>query len=47
MHILLGIAIIKLIFDRVESLKPWGYLLGDSIPNMIKVKRRRKKRSIK
>lgn len=23
-------AIIKLIFDRVESLKPWGFLLGDS-----------------
>jgi len=21
-------AIIKIIFDRVESLKPWGYLLG-------------------
>ena len=38
------LAIIKLIFDRVESLKPWGYLLGDSIPNMIKVKRQRKKR---
>jgi predicted PurR-regulated permease PerM len=23
-------AIVKLIFDRIESLKPWGYLLGDS-----------------
>lgn len=23
-------AIIKLIFDRIESLKPWGFLLGDS-----------------
>jgi predicted PurR-regulated permease PerM len=22
------IAIFKIIFDRVESLKPWGYLLG-------------------
>ncbi len=32
------IAILKVIFDRVESLKPWGYLLGDefSIPNKFK-----------
>jgi predicted PurR-regulated permease PerM len=22
------IAIFKIIFDRIESLKPWGYLLG-------------------
>ena len=22
------IAILKIIFDRIESLKPWGYLLG-------------------
>jgi len=26
-----AIAIIKVIFDRVESLKPWGMLLGDEI----------------
>jgi predicted PurR-regulated permease PerM len=26
------IAIIKVIFDRVESLEPWGYLFGDDIP---------------
>lgn len=25
-------AIIKLIFDRAETLKPWGYLLGDTLP---------------
>ena len=25
-------AIIKLIFDRIESLKPWGFLLGDITP---------------
>jgi predicted PurR-regulated permease PerM len=25
-------AIIKIIFDRVEILKPWGFLLGDSMP---------------
>ncbi|MBK9389277.1 MAG: AI-2E family transporter [Bacteroidetes bacterium] len=33
-------AIIKLIFDHIESLKPWGYLLGDTFPrlNIIKVK---------
>jgi predicted PurR-regulated permease PerM len=24
--------IIKLIFDRIDSLKPWGFLLGDSMP---------------
>jgi predicted PurR-regulated permease PerM len=24
-------AIVKLIFDRIESLKPWGYLLGDTM----------------
>ena len=26
------IAIMKIIFDRVEDLKPWGRLLGDTIP---------------
>jgi predicted PurR-regulated permease PerM len=26
------IAILKIIFDRIDSLKPWGYLLGDDIP---------------
>lgn len=26
------IAIIKVIFDRIDSLEPWGYLLGDDIP---------------
>ncbi|MFT7351615.1 MAG: putative PurR-regulated permease PerM [Flavobacterium sp.] len=26
------IAILKVIFDKVESLKAWGYLLGDDIP---------------
>jgi predicted PurR-regulated permease PerM len=25
-------AIIKLIFDRIESLKPWGFLIGDTMP---------------
>lgn len=26
------IAIVKVIFDRIESLEPWGYLLGDELP---------------
>lgn len=26
------IAIIKVIFDRVDSLEPWGYLFGDDLP---------------
>ena len=26
------IAIIKVIFDRIDYLEPWGYLLGDDLP---------------
>jgi predicted PurR-regulated permease PerM len=26
------IAILKIIFDRIESLKPWGFLMGDDLP---------------
>ena len=26
------IAIIKVIFDRIDTLEPWGYLLGDDLP---------------
>lgn len=26
------VAVLKIIFDRVESLRPWGLLLGDEIP---------------
>lgn len=26
------IAILKVIFDRTENLKPWGYLMGDDLP---------------
>jgi len=41
------IAICKVIFDRIEELKPWGQLLGDDVPtwNPLSVKnfRRRKK----
>ncbi len=31
------LAIIKLIFDHLEPLKPWGFLLGDTMPPMIKI----------
>jgi predicted PurR-regulated permease PerM len=38
-------AIIKLIFDHIEQLKPWGFLLGDDIPTigMIRFPTRKKK----
>jgi predicted PurR-regulated permease PerM len=26
-------AVVKLIFDHIENLKPWGYLLGDTLPS--------------
>lgn len=32
------LAIIKLIFDHIESLKPWGFLLGDTMPHILKIK---------
>ncbi len=31
-------AVIKLIFDNIESLKPWGYLLGDTMPPFLGLK---------
>lgn len=31
-------AILKLILDRIESLKPWGFLLGDTMPPLLKLK---------
>jgi predicted PurR-regulated permease PerM len=30
------IAIIKVIFDRIDYLEPWGYLLGDDLPKTYK-----------
>jgi len=30
------LAIVKVIFDHIESLKPWGYLLGDKMPHQLK-----------
>ena len=32
------IAIVKLIFDHIEPLKPWGFLLGDTMPPLLKIK---------
>lgn len=44
------IAILKIIFDRVDGMKPWGKLLGDEIPTRHKgeiwPRRRRKKTSV-
>lgn len=40
------IAVLKIIFDRIDGLKPWGKLLGDNIPteHMGQLKRLRKKK---
>jgi predicted PurR-regulated permease PerM len=35
------IAIAKVIFDRIDSLKPWGYLLGDDLPKSFTLRKRR------
>jgi len=32
------LAILKLIFDHIEPLKPWGFLLGDTMPPILKIK---------
>jgi predicted PurR-regulated permease PerM len=32
------LAIIKLICDHIEPLKPWGFLLGDTMPPIVKIK---------
>jgi len=32
------LAIVKLIFDHIESLKPWGFLLGDTMPTLLIIK---------
>ncbi|MCX6286684.1 MAG: AI-2E family transporter [Bacteroidetes bacterium] len=32
------LAIIKVIFDHIEPLKPWGFLLGDTMPSILKIK---------
>lgn len=35
-------AMLKVVFDRVESLEAWGYLLGDDLPRNFQWKKRRK-----
>ncbi|MBN2807747.1 MAG: AI-2E family transporter, partial [Prolixibacteraceae bacterium] len=40
------LAIIKVIFDNIEPLKPWGYLLGDTMPPRISIKPLLKKISL-
>lgn len=32
------LAIAKVIFDHIDSLKPWGFLLGDTMPPLIEIK---------
>lgn len=44
-----AIAILKIIFDRIDDLKPWGKLLGDEVPTRHKGQiwlRRKKKKSL-
>jgi predicted PurR-regulated permease PerM len=44
-----AVAILKIIFDRIDGLKPWGKLLGDEVPTRHKGQiwlRRRKKPSV-
>lgn len=38
------LAIVKLIFDHIESLKPWGFLLGDTMPQILEIKKNPLKR---
>lgn len=43
------VAILKIIFDRIDEMRPWGKLLGDEIPTKHKGEiwpRKRKKRSV-
>lgn len=39
------LAIVKLICDHVEPLKPWGFVLGDTMPSPLKIKSIFKKHS--
>jgi predicted PurR-regulated permease PerM len=32
------LAVIKLVFDHIEPLKAWGFLLGDTMPSLIAIK---------
>jgi hypothetical protein len=33
------VAIFKVIFDKIESLEPWGFLLGDDLPKVMEWKK--------
>ena len=41
------LAIVKLICDHIEPLKPWGFPLGDTMPPILKVRQIFGKRNIK
>jgi predicted PurR-regulated permease PerM len=41
------VAVLKIIFDRIDNLKPWGKLLGDNIPTRPIGDRWRQRRSKK
>jgi predicted PurR-regulated permease PerM len=41
------LAILKVIFDHIEHLEPWGFLLGDSMPSLLKIETLLKKVKIK
>ena len=41
------LAIVKLVCDHIEPLKPWGFLLGDTMPPILKITRIIKKIKIK
>jgi predicted PurR-regulated permease PerM len=32
------LAIVKLVCDHIEPLKPWGFLLGDAMPTLLRIK---------
>ena len=40
-------AIVKLILDRIEPWKPWGFLLGDTMPPLVKLDLKFKKKTTK
>ncbi|MEO7522828.1 MAG: AI-2E family transporter [Ferruginibacter sp.] len=41
------IAILKVMFDRINPLKPWGFLLGDTIPSIVSFKFNLPKKRVK
>jgi predicted PurR-regulated permease PerM len=40
-------AVVKLILDRIEPWKPWGFLLGDTMPPLVKLDLKFKKKAPK